>query len=128
MIKVYGEQEKGKHPTETAEMVTFFNQIRLHHPKLAKIALHIRNEGKRTFDQARRHKAEGMVTGASDINIPGNPSFICEMKSRSKTSRVSPEQYEYLEAAQENGAFCCIAYGCKAALEAVMEWQDAQGR
>lgn len=124
-LPVFGDQgyRNKKCPTETAEQVTFFNTLRREYPELGKIALHIRNEGKRTVQQAMRQKAEGMVTGASDIVIPGCPAFVCELKRADHTqSRWQDGQIEYLEAAKNNGAFVCVALGHKAALEALKEW------
>jgi len=126
MIKHYGEPQKGKHPSESAEMTTFFNVLRREYPNYGAIAIHVRNEGKRSHAQTQKQKLEGMVKGASDINIPGNPSFICEMKSLSKTAKISEDQIKYLEACNAVGAFACVAYGYKAAMEAFKEWLDLQ--
>lgn len=119
-IKIYGSKIKGA-PTESAEMITFFNWLRREHPQLATIAVHIRNEGKRSYEQTSRQKSEGLVTGAADIIIPGAPAFVCEMKRRA-SYRVSDAQKKYLEAAQSNGAFACIALGCDGAKRALMDW------
>lgn len=124
-LPVYGDIDyrNKKCPTETAEQVTFFNLLRREYPEIGKIALHIRNEGKRTVQQAMRQKAEGMVTGASDIVIPGCPAFVCELKRKDHTlCRWQDGQIEYLEACKNNGAFVCVAFGYKAALEALKEW------
>jgi hypothetical protein len=126
MVRIYGEKVKGRQPRENAEMITFFNELRTLYPELARLATHIKNEGKRNIHQANKDKAEGLVKGFADIVIVGSPAFVCEMKSKSKTSKISPEQCEFLIAADKNGAFTCIAYGYKAALEAVKEWKNAQ--
>jgi hypothetical protein len=128
MIKYFGQQEKGKQPSESAEMITFFNYIRINLPKIGKVATHIRNEGKRNIAQTQKQKIEGMVKGASDIFIHGCPSFCCEMKSKSKASKTSKEQLEYLEAVDSIGGFACVVYGCSGALEALKEWQLEQVR
>ena len=125
MIRTYGKQEKGKQPRENAEMITFFNELRSKHPDLAPLATHIKNEGKRTIQQIEKDKAEGLVKGFADIVIIGCPGFVCEMKSKSKTSKTSKEQKEFLDAADKNGAFACIAYGYKAAMQAVEDWHNA---
>ena len=127
--KTYGTTLPGKHPTESAEMATFFNRLRLEYPELHKVALHIRNEGKRSARQMQSQKAQGgFVKGASDIIIPGAPSFVCELKSCSKSSKVSGDQITYLENAASVGAFSCLAYGHEAAFEAVKEWHSTQAR
>ncbi len=105
-------------------MGTFFNQLRIHHTEYADIALHIFNEGKKTPQQVEREKLIGMIPGASDIIIPGKPTFVCELKSQSNTAKLSPEQEAYLLAAHQAGAWCCIAYGYEAALEAFNHWRS----
>lgn len=121
--KIYGYHKPGKHPTEAAEMATFFNILRLQYPKLHKVALHIRNEGRRSNSQMQAQKAQGgFVKGASDIIIPGNPTFVCELKSLAKSAKISEDQIAYLENAANVGAFSCLAYGHEAAMEAVKEW------
>ena len=125
MYKVYGKKEKGKQPSENAEMITFFNVLREDYPDLAVIATHIKNEGKRNINQIGKDKAEGLVTGFPDIVILGNPAFCCEMKSKGK-SKISEDQEKVLNAATKNGAFACVAYGYEAAIDAVIEWLNAQ--
>lgn len=115
---IYGTPLPGKQPSEAMEMTSFFNRLRKEYPdSWGRLALHIRNEDARA---SARHvlkmKAEGgFVTGAPDVFIPGCPAFIMEMKSRSKAARLSKEQIEYLTAAQQAGAFACVALGAEAA-------------
>lgn len=123
-IKVYGDiKYRGECDDESEEQVTFFNQLRKLYPdSYGAIAVHVRNEqrlSKGQFYALKRHKAEGMVTGAADIIIPGNPAFVCEMKRMNHTkSKLTDKQLKYLTAAQSLDAFACIALGYKAALEA----------
>jgi len=126
MYKVFGKKEKGKQPSEGAEMITFFNVLRDDYPDLAIIATHIKNEGIRNTNEITKDKAEGLVCGFPDIVILGNPAFCCEMKSKNKNSRISEDQEKVLNAAVENGAFACVAYGYESALNAVDEWLNAQ--
>lgn len=121
-IPVYGFPNKDSKETESAHMVTFFNLIRMKLPSIGKIATHIRNEGKRSFNQASNQKAQGMVAGASDIIIPGAPSFVCEMKSMSPNASITKEQIDYLQACKANGAFVCVALGWEAAWKALEDW------
>ena len=112
-----------KCPVESAEQITFFNTLRREYPELGKIAIHPRNEGKRTMQQAQRQKAEGLAVGAADIVIPGNPAFVCELKRLDHTvCQWQPNQLEYLQAAKNNGAFVCVALGHKSAMEALKAW------
>lgn len=131
-LKVYGDKSfRGDCPLEGAEQVTFFNRIRAAHPETwGRLALHPKNEEKRSgrqFAQLARDKAMGLSPGASDIVIPGCPSFVCEMKRRDHTkSSWQPGQLSYIESAQNAGSFACVALGCDAAWEAFKEWEALQ--
>lgn len=116
-----------KCPREVMEQVTFFNQLRALYPdSYGLIAVHNRNEGKKTPDQVAREKAEGMATGSPDIMIPGNPAFLCELKRKDHTlSALQPMQEPYLRAAMLNGAYGCIAFGWEAAMEAFNLWRTS---
>jgi hypothetical protein len=121
LIPVYGGDYRGACPVESAEQITMINYIRDICPNV----IHPRNEGKRHHNQTTKQKAEGLTTGASDIIIPGKPAFVCELKRKDKTkSKVSPDQVDYLAESIKLGAFCCIAYGHEAAIEAFNEWLE----
>ncbi|AIM40814.1 putative VRR-DNA nuclease [Idiomarinaceae phage Phi1M2-2] len=124
-LPAYGDQKfRGPCPPEGAEQITFFNQLRAKYPdSYGVIAIHPRNEGKRTHQQTARQKAEGMTKGASDIIIPGSPAFCCELKRQDHTkSQWQEGQIDYLEYARKQGAFVCVAFGWEAAWEALQEW------
>lgn len=127
--RVFGGQSSGKHPSEQVEMATFFNRLRREYPTTwGALAIHPRNEGLRSHQQMVKIKAEGgFVKGAVDVIIPGSPAFVMEMKSMSKTSRLSSDQIEYLTAAQDAGCFACVAFGVDAAWEALHTWLQRHG-
>lgn len=121
-IDVYGDRDyRGDCPQELAEQITFFQWLRIQHPSLHRIAVHPRNEGKRTYHQARMQRLEGSLNvGASDVIIPAGRAFVCEIKRQDHTkSRWKKGQLEYLEAAHNEGAFVCVALGADAATEAL---------
>lgn len=120
-LKIYGDLDwRGKCPTESAEQITLINWLRLNGYVTA---IHPRNEGKRNYYQAAKHKAEGMTKGAADIIIPGRITFVCELKRRDHTqSRWEEDQQPYLEQCHKDGAFVCVALGHSSAIEAVKEW------
>lgn len=121
-LPVYGDQTyRGDCPTETAEQVTLFARMRKRWPDtIGRVAVHPRNEGKRTPGQVWHQKAEGMTTGAPDVIVPGAPALIVEMKRRDHMkSKWQPGQVEYLKAAHDMGAFVCVALGADAAIEAI---------
>jgi hypothetical protein len=123
-LKVYGDTSyRGECPSETLEAITFFAQLRREYPDTyGLIATHIRNEGKRSWEQVARQKAEGMTKGAPDIIIPMSRTFVCEMKRRDHTkSKWQPMQLEYLKSAHDAGAFVCVALGYDAAYSAFQD-------
>ena len=124
-IPVYGDIKfRGDCPSESAEAVTFFAKLRREYPdSYGVIATHIRNEGKRTYHQVAKQKAEGMTIGASDILIPASPAFACELKRQDHTkSKWQEGQQEYLLQASKHGAFVCVALGYVGAYEAFNFW------
>ena len=129
-LVVYGDPDwRGKCPLEAAEAVSFFCQMRAEFPELAKVATHIRNEGKRTKRQGYQHQQEGMNTGASDVIIPVCPPIVMEMKRRDHTlSSISKDQVDYLVAAASGGAFAGVALGAAGAMEMVRTWVAKHGR
>ena len=121
-LPVYGDQSyRGDCPTESNEQVTLFARIRKRWPDtIGRVAIHPRNEGKRTPGQVWYQKAEGMTDGASDVIIPGCPALVIELKRRDHTTSTWQKgQVEYLKAAHDMGAFVCVALGADAAIEAI---------
>ena len=127
-IKTYGNMDfRGECPKEDAELITFFNQLKLHYPDLYNIAIHPDNErliSGTGFNAQSRQKAKGAIKkGAADIIICGNPTFVCELKRRDHTKcRWQDGQLEFLESSKKQGACVCVALGYEAALNAVNDW------
>ena len=118
---------RGECPKEDAELITFFNQLKLNYPDLYDVAIHPDNEGLvmgTGFNNHIRQKAKGAIrNGAADIIIVGYPTFVCELKRQDHTKcRWQDGQLEFLEASQKRGAFVCVALGYLAALEALSDY------
>ena len=128
----YGNQKfRGECPLESMEQITFFNRLRREYPETwGALALHPRNEQQLRGGQFRgiiKQKAEGMTPGASDVIIPARVSFVCEIKRADHTkSRWQDGQVEYLTAAQNAGAFACVALGHAGAWDAFEDWRKLQ--
>ena len=127
-IKVFGDMSfRGDCAKEDLELITFFNQLRIKYPKLAKVAIHPDNEGLvfgTGFNNHTRQKAKGAIrNGAADIIIVGCPSFVCEIKRKDHTkSKWQDGQLDFLQTSQKLGAFVCVALGYEAALQALNDW------
>ena len=129
-IMIYGDinHRDAKCPLESVEQITFVSWVRKQYPGTHGITLyHPKNEGKLKdgqFTAITKDRAMGMSKGACDIVVPGSPAFCMEVKRVDHTkSKISNEQIAYLLAAQQAGAFSCIALGHKAAIEAFNDWQ-----
>ena len=127
-IPIYGDQTyRGDCPPEAVEQASFFAKLRREYPDTwGVIAIHPRNEGlvaNGQFQAVQKHRIEGMSKGASDIVIPAGRTFVCELKRQDHTkSKWQKGQIEYLTAAQECGAFACVALGAAAAWQAFEDW------
>ncbi len=127
-IRTYGNMDfRGECPKEDAELITFFNQLKLNYPDLYDVAIHPDNERLITgtgFNAQSRQKAKGAIKkGAADIIIVGSPSFVCEMKRQDHTkSKWQDGQLDFLQTSQKLGAFVCVALGYEAALQALNDW------
>lgn len=124
MIKIYDFNYRGNCQKEADEQAAFVEYLRTAYKNTyGLVVVHIENEGRRTYGQAIYAKKAGQTKGASDILIPGNPAFCCELKRKDRTkSRVRPEQVSYLESAAQLGSFACIAYGYDAAVAAFNDY------
>lgn len=126
-IPVYGDQNYRDKDCrkERVEQKEFFARLKEHRPKIHEIALHPKNEGKRTLFQQREDKEMGsLTTGAPDILIPAGVSFLCELKRLDiQESTVRTKQIKYLLRAQECGAFVCFALGADNAWLAFLDWE-----
>lgn len=123
--KVYGDLSfRGKCASEDGVHVGFVAWIRHHYPFYASLMIHPKNEGKRTAQQASMDRKMGSLTkGASDVIIPGNPAFVCEIKRQDCTiSKWQSGQEDYLNNTHDNGCFSCVAFGLDAAKEAFHDW------
>ena len=89
----------------------------------ARCLIHPKNEGKRTFSQANKEKKMGLSKGASDIIIPGCPSFVCEIKRTDHTKSAWQDgQKEYLETSMNTGSVISVALGYEGAKLAFNHW------
>jgi len=120
-IKIFGNKNfRGICPSEHVEQRNFFQILKIKYPKLHKIAMHIKNEGNRTYGQFLYDAKQGLNVGCCDIIIPCVPSICIEMKRidqlKSKTTQL---QIEYIQNVIEQGGFGCFCLGADAGLEAI---------
>ena len=127
-IKVYGDTDyRGPTPLEDFESANFFNWVVYQHKKYRFLITHIKNEGKRTWGQAKVDKSIGLVKGFADFVVIGKPPLVLEMKRTNHTkSSTTDAQIQHLVAAHEQGAMACYALGFEAAKQAFNDWLELQ--
>lgn len=132
-LPVYGDPHyRGDCLREDTEQINFFSLLTLHHPILARLAVHPKNGMKRSWGRIDIDRKTGALNkGASDILIPGDPTFVCELKRRDHTLKGvcwQSGQIDYLRAAKDAGCFVCVALGADAAIAAVDDWLKQKSR
>ena len=128
-LEVVGDQSyRGDCPKEDAELITFFNQLRKRWPATwGSVATHVKNEGRKHFQQAAKDKAKGQVKGAPDIFIPYSPAVLIELKRKDHTgSSWIVGQQEYMKAAQDMGAHVYVALGAEAAIRIIEKYEQCR--
>ena len=113
-------------PSEDYVLSSLISRIRNDYPSsYGLVAFHVKNESKRTTGQIRADKAKGLTKGVSDLIVIGNPTLCMEIK-KDNSCRFENGQLEFLEQAQKQGAFVCLAVGYKGAKDAFEYWLKLQ--
>ena len=110
-------------PAEDYVLSSLISRIRNDYPSTyGLVAFHVKNESKRTTGQIRADKAKGLTKGVSDLIVIGNPTLCMEIK-KDNSCRFEDGQLEFLQQAQKQGAFVCLAIGYQGAKDAFEEWR-----
>ena len=116
---------KQKSRLEKYEGWDFAAYVNHHYPELQ--MFHVANEGsfsKQNRDSLTRSWFRSGVTDYAILHrtLDGHTFALIELKrSRKRDSSISEEQVDFLLSREQQGGFCCIAYGAKAA-KAIIEW------
>lgn len=106
------------YPSETDEQVGFVNWFRARFPGVRIFA--IPNGGHRAISTAKRLKAEGVLPGVPDLQVPAWQLWI-EMK-REKGGKLSADQVEMIEYLEGIGNKVIVGKGAQDASRQVVEW------
>ena len=110
-------------PAEDYVLSSLISRIRNDYPSTyGLVAFHVKNESKRTTGKIRADKAKGLTKGVSDLIVIGNPTLCMEIK-KDNSCRFEDGQLEFLQQAQKQGAFVCLAIGYQGAKDAFEEWR-----
>lgn len=126
-IPVFGDSSfRGDCPKEDTDQVNFVAWLRYNYPERAKMMVHVKTEGKRTWGQINYEKKMGGIpSGFSDLFIIGNPNFCVELKRKDHTkSKWQKGQESFLLNSKEAGCFIGVALGFEGAKEAFIKWLD----
>lgn len=110
---------------EKYEGIDFASYVNYHYPHLQ--MFHVANEGDFSAQHRNSLARSGVRAGVSDYvilhNTVGGCAFaLIELKrSRKRDSSITKDQVDFLLSREEQGGFCCAAYGSTAA-KAIVEW------
>lgn len=126
-LPVFGGLPRAKdNPAEDYVLSSLISRIRKDYPSsYGLVAFHVKNESRRTVVQIRADKAKGLTKGVSDLIIIGNPTLCMEIK-KDNSCRFEDGQLEFLQQAQKQGAFVCLAIGYQGAKDAFDYWLKLQ--
>ena len=128
-IPIFGDVNyRGDCRKEDAEQIEFVDWLKFNYPDYHRVFIHPKNEGNKNYRQINKDLRMGSLNpGASDCVIPGNPTFVIELKQVDHTeSTITNKQLDYLRASQKLGCFVGIALGAEALKEAFLLWLDMQ--
>ena len=112
-------ESKQKSRIEKYEGWDFAAHVNHHMPELE--MFHVANEGAFSPQHRDSLTRSGVRSGVSDYAIlyrtlEGHPFALIELKrSRKRDSSISNEQVDFLLSREQQGGFCCVAYGATAA-------------
>ena len=126
-LPVFGDLPKStSNPAEDYVLSSLISRIRNDYPSTyGLVAFHVKNESKRTTGQIRADKAKGLTKGVSDLIVVGSPTLCMEIK-KDNSCRFEDGQLEFLQQAQNQGAFVCLAIGYQGAKDAFKHWLKLQ--
>ena len=126
-LPVFGDLPKStSNPAEDYVLSSLISRIRNDYPSTyGLVSFHVKNESKRTTGQIRADKAKGLTKGVSDLIVVGNPTLCMEIK-KDNSCRFEDGQLEFLQQAQKQGAFVCLAIGYQGAKDAFEHWLKLQ--
>lgn len=116
---------KQKSRIEKYEGWDFAAYVNYHYPELQ--MFHAANEGAFSPQHRDSLTRSGVRSGVSDYvilhhTLQGHPFALIELKrSRKRDSSISKEQVDFLLSRENQGGFCCAAYGKNSAI-AIVEW------
>jgi hypothetical protein len=126
-LNVFGDtQTRGDCASEDTEAINFYSWLKFNELELFELCLHIKNEGRKTWQQVAKDKKMGSIKkGAPDYVFLTTPPFLLELKRADHTkSSWQENQLTFLKRAHDDGAFCCVALGCDGAIEAVKHYKN----
>ena len=121
------EENSSKHKSRIEKYEGWDFAAYVNHHMLELQMFHVANEGAFSPQHRDSLTRSGVRPGVSDYVIlhrtkQGHPFALIELKrSRRRDSGISKEQVDFLLSREQQGGFCCVAYGAKAA-KAIVEW------
>lgn len=121
------EQPTSKSRVEELEQIDLASHCAFRWPEHFGLQFHVANESKASPQYRGKLARMGLKKGVSDwlVLVPahGRPYMVLELKrARKKDSTISKEQRDFLLSTESVGAFAVVAYGYRAALQAITDY------
>ena len=128
MLTEFNSGFKGDCALEDTDQINFTSWFGYQYPHYTTLYFHVVNENMLPVQGRVKAKKKGMKNGVSDILIllkRGQYSgLIIELKrkSKSKSSKVSEHQSNFLFEVSEQGFYCAVCYGFEEAQKCVKKY------
>lgn len=109
--------------SEDAIQMTVMEWVRMR-PALARVVLHIPNEGKRSVTYGRKLRSMGMRSGVSDLFIAhaANGFHGAWIELKSARGVLSPMQKAFFEDMRKQGYFTACCYSIEEAIDTITKY------
>lgn len=110
--------------TESLIQQHFMQWLKLQYPSVFEVTASFPNEGRRSFKNASRMKAEGLKKGMPDIGIfyPTSKHHGMFIEFKSAKGRLSETQCYRIELLVALGYYCCVCWTLETAQEEVRKY------
>jgi hypothetical protein len=110
--------------SESVTQQHFIQWLKLQYPSLYAVTAAFPNQGKRSYANASRMKAEGLKKGMPDVVIfhPEKLYHGMFIEFKSGKGKLSPEQSQMIELLTHRDYYCCVCRNLEEAIQEVMRY------
>jgi hypothetical protein len=115
---------RSRRQSESVTQQYFMQWLKLQYPRVHEVTASFPNEGKRSYKNASRMKAEGLKKGMPDLGIfyptPRHHGMFIELKS--PKGKLTEDQCNMMELLASKGYYCCASWTLESAQDEVRKY------